>query len=230
MPRPSNGQDSAPEVIAAEIRDELLDGTVAPGARLTEEALTARFSAGRHSVRAAIRILVAQGLLVHERNRGAVTPQITEQRIDEMFSYRSVLELGALRMALISAADFRDVAAAVDHLDALPENAPWRSVVDAHAAIHHEIAVSSGNERIIKAHTDCEAELTFMFASVKGDYSARRLAILHRHLLEQIYVGGDVALRALEDDLELGGRSALHLALRRQRESQRRLTADHRPP
>jgi DNA-binding GntR family transcriptional regulator len=219
---------SAPEVIAAEIRDELMDGTVAPGSRLTEETLTARFSAGRHSVRAAIRILVAQGLLVHERNKGAMVPNITEHRIDEMFSYRSVLELGALRIALTDGADLRDVSAAVDRLDSLPEDAPWRAVIDAHAAIHHEIVRSSGNNRIIRAHNDCEAELTFMFASIKGEMPVRRLAILHRHLLDQIYVGGDVALRALEDDLELAGRSALHLALRRQREGERRLSAVHR--
>ncbi|RYE38587.1 MAG: hypothetical protein EOP24_46605 [Hyphomicrobiales bacterium] len=60
-----------------------------------------------------------------------------------------------------------------------------------------------------------------MFAIIKPDFSARRLAIMHRHLLDQLYIGGDVALRALEDDLELGGRAAMHLALRRQREAGR---------
>ena len=56
-----------------------------------------------------------------------------------------------------------------------------------------------------------------MLATIRGDFSARRLAILHRDLLEQLYMGGDVALRALESDLELGGRAGMLLALRRQR-------------
>ena len=55
-----------------------------------------------------------------------------------------------------------------------------------------------------------------MLATIRGDFSARRLAILHRDLLEQLYMGGDVALRALESDLELGGAGML-LALHRQR-------------
>lgn len=209
---------SMPDAIASQIRNDLIEGILLPGSRLTEGALTSRFSAGRHSVRAAIQMLVVEGLLVHERNKGALVPQITEARIDEMCSYRAVLELGALRMALAGGADLQGVADAVDALGDLPEDAPWRTVIDVHARIHDEIVVAGGNERIIKAHRDCEAELTTMFALIKPDFSARRFSIMHQHLLEQLLVGGEVALRALEDDLELGGRAAMHLALRRQRE------------
>jgi DNA-binding GntR family transcriptional regulator len=94
--------------------------------------------------------------------------------------------------------------AAVEHLESLPDAIPWRRITDAHAAVHHEIVVASGNDRIIKAHNDCQAELMSMLAAIRGDFSARRVAVMHRHLLDQLLVGGDVALRALEDDLELG--------------------------
>jgi hypothetical protein len=67
------------------------------------------------------------------------------------------------------------------------------------------------------AHRACENELNAMLATVRADFSARRLAIMHRDLVTQMRIGGDVAIRALEDDLELGGRAAMHLALRRQR-------------
>ncbi|MFE4591217.1 hypothetical protein [Streptomyces laurentii] len=87
------------------------------------------------------------------RSRGIVVPAVTAERIDDMCSYRSVLELGALRPALARDADF----------------------------------------------------------------SAARPALVHRHLLDRLLVGGETAIRALEDDPELGGRAAMHLALRRRR-------------
>ena len=56
---------STPESIAATLRENLLDGAIGPGARLTEESLTERFGSGRHSVRSALQILVSEGLLEH---------------------------------------------------------------------------------------------------------------------------------------------------------------------
>ncbi|MGY1969057.1 GntR family transcriptional regulator [Nocardia gipuzkoensis] len=213
---------STPSVIAAHLRNELIEGTLAAGSRMTEEALCARFSAGRHSVRAAIQILTSEGLLVHERNKGAVVPMITDERIDEMCSYRSVLELGALRMALQRGADWSAVEAAVRALEIMSDDAPWREIIEAHAAIHRAITNEGRNARVTEAHDASEAELEFMLAIIKPDYSASRLAAMHRHLLEQLRLGGEAALRALEEDLELGGRAAMHLALRRSRESSMR--------
>ncbi|MBF6160591.1 GntR family transcriptional regulator [Nocardia cyriacigeorgica] len=61
---------STPDSIARALRHDLLAGDLAPGTRLTEEALSARFGCGRHSVRAGLQALVAEGLLEHQRNKG----------------------------------------------------------------------------------------------------------------------------------------------------------------
>ncbi|WP_285634628.1 hypothetical protein [Lentzea sp. NBRC 102530] len=52
-----------------------------------------------------MRLLVDRGLPAHERYRGAVVARLGQARIDEIFDYRKVLELGAPRMALVSGAD-----------------------------------------------------------------------------------------------------------------------------
>ena len=160
---------SAPGAIAQALKDDLLDGAIAPGTRLTEEALSTR--------------------------------------LDAMCSYRLILEMGALRLALVVGADFSEVSPAVEHLESLTEETAWRHVIEAHSAVN----------RLVSAHRSCQDELNVMLATIRGDFSARRLAILHRDLLEQLYIGGDVALRALESDLVLGGRAGMLLALRRQR-------------
>ena len=207
---------SAPRAIASALRDDLLDGVLAPGTRLTEESLSARFGTGRHTIRSGLQLLVSEGLLTHQRNRGIVVPPVTEERVDAICSYRLILEIGALRLALAAGADFDDVERAVERLESLTEDTPWRHVTEAHSAVHRAIVEASGNDRLVIAHRSCQDELNVVLATIRGDFSARRLAILHRDLLGQLRIGGDVALRALETDLELGGRAGMLLALRRQ--------------
>jgi DNA-binding GntR family transcriptional regulator len=211
----SAGSDSsAPESIARVLREDLLDGVLCPGARLTEESLTERFGSGRHSVRSALQILAAEGLLEHRRNKGIVVPAVTAERIDTMCSYRLILELGGLRLALDRDADFANVAAAVKRLESLGPGASWRQIIEAHGAVHREIVAAGGNDRLVRAHAACANELGVMLATIRADFTANRLAVLHRELLDHLVRGGDKALRALEDDLE-HGRAAMHRALRR---------------
>jgi DNA-binding GntR family transcriptional regulator len=89
---------SAPGAIAQALKDDLLDDAIAPGTRLTEEALSTR--------------------------------------LDAMCSYRLILEMGALRLALVVGADFSEVSRAVEHLESLTEETAWRHVIEAHTAVH----------------------------------------------------------------------------------------------
>jgi DNA-binding GntR family transcriptional regulator len=212
---PHGAGRSTPQGIAHALRDELLDGAIPPGARLTEESLVERFASGRHSVRAALQLLVAEGLLEHHRNRGIVVPDVTAARIDDMFAYRTALEMGALRLALARDADFAAAIAAVARLEHLDPDAPWRVVTEAHSDVHRGIVEAGGSARLTAAHAACQNELNCMLAIVRTDFSAERLAAMHRELLVGLLAGGETALAALEDDLENGGRAAMHVALER---------------
>jgi len=211
----SPGNLSAPERIAATLREDLLDGVLLPGERLREEHLSTRFGVGRHSVRAALKLMEAGGLLVHERHKGAFVPPLTRARIDAAFEFRTVIELGSLRLALARGADLGRVELAVQALESLSQDTPWRVLTQCHGRIHHEIVRASGNNRLLTSYRSCEDELQLLFASIRPDFSAARLAALHRHLMGQLRIGGDAAITALHDDLELAGRGALITALER---------------
>lgn len=89
---PTWGNGSAPERVAGILRDELFDGVMPPGTRLREEELSDRFGLGRHTIRTALRLLVDRKLIIHERNRGAFVPELTQERIDDLFGFRKILE------------------------------------------------------------------------------------------------------------------------------------------
>jgi len=207
---------TAPERVALQLRTELLDGRYAAGTRLREEELAERFEVGRHTVRASIRLLVERGLIVHERHRGAVVPPLTQQRIDEIFGFRAVLEIGALRMALANGADLAPVAEPVEELEALVDRDPapsWGELTEVHGRIHRAIVAAAGNSHLLAAYGRCEDEVRTLLAVLNPDFEPRLLATLHRQLLEKLLVGGEVAVQALTDDLEISGRSALRMAL-----------------
>jgi DNA-binding GntR family transcriptional regulator len=191
-------------LLADRLRDELLSGELSPGSRLKEEHLAQRFHVGRYTVRSALRTLVANGLLEHEPNRGARVPELYPSRVDQLFAYRTVLEVGSLRIALSQGVALAPVVSTTAALEALPADAPWPLVVRTHQEIHRTIVGLSGNPRLIDAYASCEEELQFVTAITRPGYTAEKLAALHIELLAHLRHGGDRASDALARDIEIG--------------------------
>lgn len=204
---------SAATVLADKLRAELLDGSLRPGARLKEEELAERFAAGRYTVRSALRTLVAAGLLEHEAHRGARVPELLPARVNELYDYRTVLELGALRLGQARDTPLAPIETATAALVDLPHDTPWPEVIATHQEVHRAIVRWSGNTRLLDAYAVCEQELQFVVASTRPHYTARRLAELHMDLLTRLRQGGERATTALARDIEVG-RRAVHEAMR----------------
>jgi DNA-binding GntR family transcriptional regulator len=202
----------AAAVLADRLRGELLDGTLPPGTRLKEEALAERFAVGRYTVRSAIGTLVAAGLLEHEVNRGARVPELSLARVDELYEYRTILEVGSLRAGLAQRRPLTAIEDATAALAGLPPDTPWPEVIDIHQEIHRTIVRWSGNTRLQNAYSLCEQEIGFVVASTRPDYTAIRLAKLHIGLLDRLHLGGERAVTALARDIETG-RRAVHKAV-----------------
>lgn len=96
MPQPSRdlGQEAY-----ARIRAAIRDGTLAPGLRLTETDLAARFGVSRTPVRQAIARLESEGLLTHEARRGLTVTRPDHAQVVELYVMREVLEGAAARLA-----------------------------------------------------------------------------------------------------------------------------------
>lgn len=81
------------------IRAAIREGGLAPGERLTETDLAARFGVSRTPVRQAIARLEAEGLLTHEARRGLTVMRPDHQQVVELYIMREVLEGAAARLA-----------------------------------------------------------------------------------------------------------------------------------
>jgi len=78
--------------VAARLRTLLIEGRIAPGAKLNERELTALLHVSRTPLREAIKLLAAEGLVDLVPNRGAVAVKLTETDILHTFEVLAGLE------------------------------------------------------------------------------------------------------------------------------------------
>lgn len=87
------------EAIRETLEDEIITGTIQPGAHLDETELAERFGASRTPVREALQQLAATGLIEIRPRRGAIVPQPDPHTILEMFETMAEMEAVCARLA-----------------------------------------------------------------------------------------------------------------------------------
>jgi DNA-binding GntR family transcriptional regulator len=82
--------------VAHYLRTAILSGEIAPGERIRQEDVAARFGTSRLPVREALRMLEAEGLTEHEPNKGSRVPHLQQHEVDVIYQMRERLEPLAL--------------------------------------------------------------------------------------------------------------------------------------
>jgi DNA-binding GntR family transcriptional regulator len=78
--------------VAARLRTMLVEGRIAPGAKLLERELCAELHVSRTPLREAIKLLAAEGLVDLLPNRGAIAVKLTEADVLNAFEVLALLE------------------------------------------------------------------------------------------------------------------------------------------
>lgn len=94
MDRPSLATE-----LAARLRREILDGALAPGARLNEVHLAEALGVSRTPLREAIGQVAADGLLERRPRFGYFVRELDEQEFHDLYGMRRLLDPAALDMA-----------------------------------------------------------------------------------------------------------------------------------
>ena len=120
-PRDTDVRKTRAEELRAQLADDIVRGTLAPGQTLDEMELARRFGVSRTPVREAIRQLAASGLVETRPHRGAVVARPNHQRILGMFEAMAELEAlcAGLAAERMNAAERRALEAVHEELRAL---------------------------------------------------------------------------------------------------------------
>ena len=95
MPQSSNQRDV--DTIVETLEAEIIFGRLKPRERLIEDALLQRFGAKRYVVRQALSELERIGIVVKQRNKGAMVRDFTAVEVEHIYEMREALHTQAAR-------------------------------------------------------------------------------------------------------------------------------------
>ncbi|GAA1078678.1 GntR family transcriptional regulator [Nocardiopsis composta] len=157
-------RSSTAERVADVLRAQVIAGAMAPGERLSEEAIGSALGVSRNTLREAFRLLGHERLLVHEFNRGVFVAKPTRDDVTDLYLVRRALELAALRSADPADAEAVDrVGAAVQEAEEAVARADWWAVGTANMHFHQAVAGLAGSPRTDEAVRRLLAELRLVF-------------------------------------------------------------------
>jgi DNA-binding GntR family transcriptional regulator len=186
---------TAVEEVADALRRSILDGERPAGSRLVEADLCAQYGVARHSLRAALRALAGEGIVVIETNRGARVARLGGAEIMALFELRTALEVEAARLALERGPLPPSVYAALAVLERACAAGAWGAINDAHNGLHRAIVEAADSPRISAAHASLDGELKLFMNQLEPLWSAERMAADHAALVRGLERDGPAVLR-----------------------------------
>jgi DNA-binding GntR family transcriptional regulator len=103
-------RNSLTEQVTIKLRQAILDGRIKAGERIIEEDIAAMMKTSRGPVRDSLIELEHEGLVIRERNRGAMVVSLSAEDVEEVWALRVSLERLALRFVMERAGE-EDLAA-----------------------------------------------------------------------------------------------------------------------
>lgn len=136
--------------VARVLRQRIVRGELAPGARITEEALAEEFSVSRGPVRDALTQLSFEKLVEVQRPRGVYIVGLTRDDVDQLYSLRGALEQLALSRAMRVDDDERWTAmeAAVGRMGEAADAGDHAAFVAADLEFHSQIYALADHPRL----------------------------------------------------------------------------------
>lgn len=177
------------------IRAAIVEGRYTPGQRLVEQTVAEEFDLSRTPVREAIRRLDAEGLVVTERNRGAMVRAVSVDEVLDLYELRARLEAYAAELAAerMSDDELAELAAAVDSFGAVLAANPVtglddiRSLNDANRRIHSGIVEGAHHVRL-GTMLSRAVDIPLVFQAFRSFERAEleRSDLFHRLILEAL--------------------------------------------
>jgi DNA-binding GntR family transcriptional regulator len=206
------------ESLVEELREAILTGRYAPGARLVQDDLAEAFGVSRIPLREALRRLEGEGLVVISPNRGAVVRTLAPKDVVDLYDLRLALESLALRRAAERYADLR-ASTKARHAQArhaiAARNLPALFRLD--RDFHADLAAASDNGQLVAALGALWSQIMRMMHAYfeAGDYPVDTWDD-HEAIVDAVAHGdADRAIERLTAHL-IGSRDRILLSLRAQ--------------
>ncbi len=173
------------------LRERILGGELRPGSALRETALAAQLDVSRNSLREGLRLLSADGLVVHVPNKGTAVSRLAVPEVRDIYRARRALEVqAATESATASPERFKDMDAAVADEERAEQAQAWRAALTAGLRFHHALVAVLGSSRLDSFFWTLLAQLRLAWAEAGDDDSLQQSwAERDRELYELLRTG-----------------------------------------
>lgn len=142
------------DVVAAELRRQILDGTLKQGERLIEDRLADKLGVSRNPVREALRVLEAEGFLDVSARRGCFVATLSASQAADLFEVRLAVEPLGARLAARAVANAPNARIArmrgiLAEVQTDPQGTDLDILSELHTELHSLIFEMTGNDYLI---------------------------------------------------------------------------------
>jgi len=188
------------EQAAYRLRQMLVEGRIAPGAKLNERELSEALSVSRTPLREAIKMLAAEGLVELLPNRGAVALQLTEADVINTFEVMAGLEglSGELAAARISDEELAEIRATHYEMLASFTRRDLSNYYRLNSAIHVAINAAAKNPVLTQTYQQVNARLQALrFRTNQDGAKWKRAVHEHEQMIEALAARDGARMRAV---------------------------------
>lgn len=186
------------EQVAHRLRTMLVEGQIAPGAKLNERELTQVLHVSRTPLREAIKMLAAEGLVELVPNRGAIAVALDEGDVLHTFEVMAGLEAlsGELAAQRIGDAELAEIKAMHYEMLAAYMRSDLSNYYRLNAQIHRAINAAAKNPVLTATYNQVNARLQALrFRSNQDGAKWKRAVKEHEKMIEALQARDPVAMR-----------------------------------
>lgn len=186
------------EQVASRLRQMLVEGRVAPGAKLNERELCEVLQVSRTPLREAIKMLAAEGLVELVPNRGAIAVSLTEEDVRHTFELMAALEAlsGELAAQRITDEEVAELRALHFEMMAAYTRGDLSGYYAINARIHRAINAAARNPVLTHTYDQLNARLQALrFRSNQDGDKWKRAVKEHEKMIEALSARDGAALR-----------------------------------
>ncbi|OWU86099.1 GntR family transcriptional regulator [Oceanicola sp. 22II-s10i] len=198
---------SAHDRVYRGLRTRIMHGELPPGQPLTLRGIGAEYSVSMTPAREAVRRLVAEGALTLSASGRVATPDLSNERIEELAALRALIEVELSSRALP-----RAHLALIDRLQAI--NTTIGEMVDRHDAVgyirtnlefHRTLYLRAQAPAMLAMAETVWLQLGPTMAKLYGRVRRREAPHYHRHIIAALKAGDEPGLRlAVRSDVTQG--------------------------
>lgn len=182
--------------VAHRLRQMLVEGRIAPAAKLNERELSAVLKVSRTPLREAIKMLAAEGLVELLPNRGAIALALSAKDVADTFEVMAGLEgqSGELAAGRITPAELREIKAQHFEMLAAYTRGDLPAYYRLNAAIHVAINLAARNPVLTQTYTLVNARLQALRFRSNHDADKWKAAVSEHEQMIAALEAGEAAL------------------------------------